>query len=283
MEIAVLDLGSTTFHLQHVRVESGDGFVTTLDTKRTPLLGAQVFQDGYIDRRSWLESLEAVWELLKASRACRPDHLVVVATSAIRSASNGLLLVREMERRHEVSVRILDPNEEARLAYLGHTTSPMIRGRRVAVIDLGGGSVEVAIGEGTHCLDSISLPLGAVRLRSKAANAAFTREDARALTKIVRPQLEPVAAMIARLSPDLTVFGSGSARAARRLLLRDGTEPGKTGPVELAALLSGLQRDLGASPERLVELGVEPPRAHSVLAAATIMTEILDVLGVAYA
>lgn len=283
MEIAVLDLGSTTFHLQHVRIEAGDRFETTLDTKRTPVLGAQVFADGFIDRRSWLESLEAVRELVTASQACRPDRLVVVATSAIRSADNGRELVREMERRHDLSVRILDPLDEARLAYLGHTTSAVIGGRRVAVIDLGGGSVEVALGEGTRCIETISLPIGAVRMRARAHAAAFTKEQARAVEAHVRAQLAPVASKVFARTPEITAFGSGSARAARKLLLRDSALPGKTGPVTALELRASLQRHIGMRSEQLIELGVEPARAESVLVAATVMVQLLDTLGVAEA
>src|SRR3954451_20992837 len=115
MEIAVLDLGSTTFHLQHIRVEDQGRFSTSLDLKRSLCLGSQVFARGFIDWSACAESLTAVWELLAASSAAKPDHRVAVATSAIRSASNGGDLVRELERTHRISIRLLTPDEEARL------------------------------------------------------------------------------------------------------------------------------------------------------------------------
>ncbi len=282
MEIAVLDLGSTTFHLQTVRVEPGERFITTLDTKRTPLLGAQVFVDGYLDRRSWLESLEAVRELVAAARACRVDRFVVVATSAIRSASNGAQLVREIERRHDVSVRVLEPSEEARFAFLGQTTSPLVGERRAAVIDLGGGSVEIAVGEHARCGDSVSLPIGALRMRARSTGA-FAQDDARALAKTLRPQIVAALEALSGAAPEVTVFGSGSARAVRKLLWRSSAVPGQTGPLDALELRANLQTYLGSSNEKLIELGVEPPRAGSVLIAATIMAEILDQLGVAHA
>ncbi len=280
MEIAVLDLGSTTFHLQHLRVDEAQRFTATLDTKRTPLLGARVFVDGFIDRRGWLESLEAVWELLCASRDCRPDHTCVVATSAIRSASNGIALVREIERRHLVKVRVLEPQEEAQLAYLGQTTSAAVGGRRVAVVDLGGGSVELAVGEGTRCIHAASLPIGAVRMRAQASELAFGRQAASLLALRLREPLVPALAAVRELSPDVVVFCSGSARAARKLLMRHTDQPGKTGPVELSALRYQLEEHLGLADSELIGLGVEPLRANTVLVAATIIVQILDLLGV---
>ncbi|HKP62424.1 MAG TPA: hypothetical protein VJV78_37075, partial [Polyangiales bacterium] len=171
MEIAVLDLGSTTFHLQHIRVDAQERFSTSLDLKRSLCLGRQVFARGFIDWSAWAECLNAVWELLEASNAAKPDHRVVVATSAIRSASNGGDLVRELERTHRTSIRMLTPEEEARLAYLGQSTSDVVGGRRVAAVDLGGGSVEIAVGEGTRCIHALSLPVGAIRVRAQGASA----------------------------------------------------------------------------------------------------------------
>ncbi len=60
MELAVLDLGSTTFHLQHIRVAEDGTFSTALDHKRTICLGTQVFADGYLNDRSWDEAASPV-------------------------------------------------------------------------------------------------------------------------------------------------------------------------------------------------------------------------------
>ncbi|HEX7481580.1 MAG TPA: hypothetical protein VF331_27495, partial [Polyangiales bacterium] len=243
----------------------------------------RVFIDGFIDRRSWLESLDAVWELMCASRDARPGYTSVVATSAIRAASNGPALVREIERRHLVKVRILDPNDEARLAYLGQSTTPLVGGRRVAVVDLGGGSVEIAVGEGTRCIHAASLPIGAVRMRAQARAAAFDRQAASALALHVREQLDGALSVVRELKPEVIVFGSGSARAARKLLMRGTAHPGKTGPIVLGDLRCGLDELIGLSSDELITLGVEAPRADTVLVSATIMIQILDALGAIHA
>ena len=278
MEIAVLDLGSTTFHLEHIRVDEAGRFETCLDAKRSLCLGTQVFTHGHIDRPSWNGCLNAVWELLAMSDAAKPSRRAIVATSAIRSARNGAELIREIERTHGVSVRVLSPHEEARLAYLGQSTSEVASGRRVAAVDLGGGSVEIAVGEGVRCIHAVSLPVGAIRVRATGA-IAFGPEEARRAAHAVRDLVTPALRDVRALAPELVVFGSGSARAARRLLLRDSGVPGKTGPIDAASFRARLETHLGYTPEALIELGVEPARADSVLAAATIMLEVLDGLG----
>lgn len=282
MEIAVLDLGSTTFHLQHIHVDGDGRFTTTLDQKRSLCIGTQVFTDGFIDSASWKACLAAVWELLEVSDSTKPTRRAIVATSAIRSASNGADLIREIERTHGVEVRMLSPQEEARLAYLGQSTSEVVGGRRAATVDLGGGSVELAVGEGTRCIHAVSLAVGALRLRVHGARA-FGPDEARRAAVQVRESLADSLREIKALAPEIVVFGSGSARAARRFLMRDTSRPGKVGPIESASFRTHLNADLGYTPAQLVQLGVEPARADSVLAAATIMLEIMDGLGAAHA
>lgn len=278
MEIAVLDLGSTTFHLQHIQVDDAGRFATSLDLKRSLCLGTRVFKDGFIDAASWEACLAAVWELLEASDATKPAYRTIVATSAIRSAKNGSELIREIERTHGVEVRVLSPNEEARLAYLGQSTSDVVGGRRVAAVDLGGGSVEVAVGEGTRCIHATSLPVGALRVRAEGGSA-FGREEARRAAVKVREIVSAPLRDIRALDPEIIVFGSGSARAARRLLMRDTSRPGKIGPIDSAIFRERLNAHLGFTEQQLIQLGVDPARADSVLAAATIMLEIMDGLG----
>jgi exopolyphosphatase/guanosine-5'-triphosphate,3'-diphosphate pyrophosphatase len=177
---------------------------------------------------------------------------------------------------------VLSPHEEARLAYLGQSTSDVVGGRRVAAVDLGGGSVEIAVGEGTRCIHATSLPVGALRVRAQGARA-FGREEARRAAVRVREIVASALQEIRSLSPEIVVFGSGSARAARRLLMRDTQRAGKIGPIETASFRAQLNAHLGFTPEALIARGVDPARADSVLAAATIMLEIMDGLCVPHA
>jgi exopolyphosphatase/guanosine-5'-triphosphate,3'-diphosphate pyrophosphatase len=272
MELAVLDLGSTTFHLQHIRVVDDGTFRTVLDHKRTLCLGTPVFADGYLNDRCWNEALEAITVLLEISSRRAVSARAVVATSAIRSAGNGAEWVSEIERRFGLPVRVLEPYDEARLAYLGQSTSPVVGGRRVAAIDLGGGSVEIAVGAGTRCIHAASLPLGALRMHATTSPGKLVS----ALRRVLSAPLAEVRA----LEPEIIVFGSGSARAARALLTRETALPGKTGPIEASTLAVALEALRHHTSEQLIALGVERGRAATVLIAGTIMSEMLGALQV---
>lgn len=280
MELAVLDLGSTTFHLQHFQADARGGLKSCLDLKNCTSLGAQVFADGYIDARSRVIALEAVDELLHASNLRGFTERTIVATSAMRSAQNGGELAREIEARHDCRVTILEPREEARLAYVGQLGYPALAGKRFAMVDLGGGSVELSVGRDDQIALTESLPLGAVRMRvTSAAHGGHHHESQlRALAGMLREQLiEPVRA-IQRLQPELIVFGSGSARAARKLLLRNDALPGKVGPIVTEDFRRELAALYGHTPEQLISLGVEPARSNTVLTSAAIMLQILELL-----
>jgi len=191
MELAVLDLGSTTFHLQHFQADAQDGPKSCLDLKICTSLGAQVFADGHIDARSRAIALDAVDELLQASNLRGFTQRTIVATSAMRTAHNGRALAREIEARHDCQVTILEPREEARLAYVGQLGYPGLAGRRFAMVDLGGGSVELSVGRDDQIALTESLPLGAVRMRvaSAAQGGSDHAAQLRALGGLLREQL----------------------------------------------------------------------------------------------
>jgi exopolyphosphatase/guanosine-5'-triphosphate,3'-diphosphate pyrophosphatase len=173
-------------------------------------------------------------------------------------------------------VTILEPREEARLAYRGQLGSPEVVGKRFAMVDLGGGSVELSVGRDQLPLFTESLPLGAIRMRIAAADSCDQ-------TASLRAQLRETLQAMARLEPELVVFGSGSARAARKLLLRDSAHPGKKGPLVTAELRRELHALAHHTPAQLTALGVEPARASTVLTSAAIMLQILELLGVEHA
>jgi exopolyphosphatase/guanosine-5'-triphosphate,3'-diphosphate pyrophosphatase len=277
MELAVFDLGSTTFHLQHFQADAQGGLKSCLDLKICTSLGAQVFADGYIDARSRAVALEAVDELLQASNRRGFTQRTIVATSAMRTAHNGRALAREIEAGHDCQVTILEPREEARLAYVGQLGFSGLAGKRFAMVDLGGGSVELSVGRDHQIALTESLPLGAVRMRVASAAHGGELYD---LGALLREQLiEPVRA-IQQLDPELIVFGSGSARAARKLLLRNAALPGKVGPIVTADFRRELTALYGHTPEQLIALGVEPARSNTVLTSGAIMLQILELLGV---
>jgi hypothetical protein len=224
MRIAVLDLGSTTFHLQHVELGEGT-FHCTLDEKLTLRLGDQVFPKGHFDAATRACVVNSVADLLTRSAAQRPDRTVVVATSPFRSADNGAALASELGQRFGVDVIILTAQREAEFAYLGNATFDHVDGLRTAVVDIGGGSAEVAVGEGARCMHALSLPLGAVRMgRLVASRRPFGQPEAGVLLDALRDAVDEPLREVRALRPSALVFASGTARAVIRDVMEANTE-----------------------------------------------------------
>jgi exopolyphosphatase/guanosine-5'-triphosphate,3'-diphosphate pyrophosphatase len=203
-----------------------------------------------------------------------------VATSPFRAANNGLEVARELGRRHAVEVDILSSRREALLAYLGNTTLPEVAGRRSLVVDLGGGSAEIAVGEGTRCIHAISLPVGAVRMSQLIArDQPFGHAAANTLSAALNQALQGALERVRGLKPERMVFASGTARAVRALIARGARGAGKDGPLCADDLRRGLAGHLGRTPEQLCALGVDRSRADTVLVAATVMNVLAELSG----
>ncbi len=271
MHITVLDLGSTTFHAQTFAVAADGSFVTRFDDRRALHLGRDVYRAGRISDDKWHQAIATVGELLDATARQHSDVTIAVATSVLRDAANGLAFRVELWNRYRLGVQLLTPEQEARFTYLGASTDPHVGGRRVAVIDLGGGSLEVAVGEGTRCLYAESLPLGALHVRARLGDGSDVLSDAALGTvhERVRQVGKDVLSQVRALGPERVVFASGTARNARLAAMQGTIAPGKTGLLTTARLRDALAHDD-------VHAGVVADDAVQV--AQAIMLATLDVL-----
>jgi exopolyphosphatase/guanosine-5'-triphosphate,3'-diphosphate pyrophosphatase len=258
MDIAVLDLGSSSFHLLHAFVHPG-GRVTRLSAMREAVQLASGLRDGHLDRDSRVRAMAAVARLAARIGEIAPARLVVAATSAIREASNGPALCQEILGRHGLLVEVLSPIEEARLAFAG-ARSEDGGSDRVVAVDLGGGSLELAAG---RALPSIVHSMSLGRL---------PRGCAESLARAVRAELAPVASALGKAGADRLLIASGTGRAVHRLvsaaphLVRD-------------ELRAQLPRILSSSPGELAARGVATHRLATIGTAAVILEAVMGALG----
>lgn len=110
------------------------------------------------------QALETIGKMKAIVGGFQVDDLRVVATSAVREAVNGRAFCRAVRRRHGIQVEVISSEEEARLAFASVSRHFDLDGRPTAVVDIGGGSVEVVLAAGTAIEEVYWLPLGAVRV-----------------------------------------------------------------------------------------------------------------------
>jgi len=179
--IAVVDVGSNSLRLV-VFERLGAALMPLLNEKVMCGLGRGIARTGRLSRDGVELAYANVQRFIALARALQVDHLAVIATAAVREASDGAAFAAEIERRNGVEVRIIDGAEEARLSAMGVLAGiPAADG---VVADLGGGSVELVQVEGSGGRPAVgagvTLPLGPLRLAEfgdnrKAAADAIDR------------------------------------------------------------------------------------------------------------
>jgi exopolyphosphatase/guanosine-5'-triphosphate,3'-diphosphate pyrophosphatase len=132
------------------------------------------------------EALRRSYDVLSEYRAfmdeAAVDRGLLVATSAVRDASNGVEFLDEARRRTGVEVRILDGREEATFSYVGATSGLVPDERSTMIVDVGGGSTELAV-EINGVLESYSMQLGCVRVTERALGKGVVSPESDAATR----------------------------------------------------------------------------------------------------
>ncbi|HNN93674.1 MAG TPA: Ppx/GppA phosphatase family protein, partial [Pseudomonadota bacterium] len=145
------------------------------------------------------------------------DGIVAVATSATREADNGGDFVRAMRDETGIDLQVISGEEEARLIYLGARSVLPLASRRALLVDIGGGSVEVMVGDARELYFQRSLKLGVLRLLSHLKGDPPSQDDRAHLAEFCHRALERVAAPMQRIGFDFVAISAGTARALHEL------------------------------------------------------------------
>lgn len=274
MDFASLDIGSNSFRLLVVRA-SGRSLIQLASERLTLGLGRHVKATGRIPSGVFDQALEAVVALVDKAREFRGIQLSAVGTSALRDAVNGVEFARAVQLRTRVTIEIVSGETEARLVYDGARSALPTLPARVVVVDLGGGSVEIAAGEEGWCMPIASLPLGFLRLgRAPGVGGSMDLSAAReAVQGLARDAVERARAF----HPQAWVFSGGTARslcAVSQRLFGGDSQPIPAGRVQKTAELLA-----SAEPSRLQEQGVEPGRIDTLGAGAALLAALVEAFG----
>jgi exopolyphosphatase/guanosine-5'-triphosphate,3'-diphosphate pyrophosphatase len=287
--IAALDLGSNSFHL--VVVEAGGPTsgaaapqIRVLErAKEMVRLGEATLVTGVIPTDGFERGLDAIARLRAVAARHAPEAFLVAATSAIREASNGAEFVAAAERVLDgARIRVIDGAEEARLIYFGARAELDLAGRRVALFDLGGGSLEVIVADASGIAFSASVKIGVLRLKDRflagQGDGAVGDEALETMREAVRRELEPVVASARAAGFDFVAFTAGTARALRAL---GGSLGGGSGGIGVSSLGATelILRSLPAV-ERAALPGVDRRRADTLLPGAVVLRAVLELSGV---
>jgi exopolyphosphatase/pppGpp-phosphohydrolase len=238
--IAAVDVGSNTIHLVVARVgadkHSLDILCDELDLTR---LGADISASGRIGQERATRAIAVLREQVERARGLGAQTVLGVATEGVRAAANREEFLARVRDEADITLQVVSGEQEAALTYWGATsTLPRSKERR-AVLDLGGGSLEVVVGEGTHVVWRTSVPIGSGTLHDR-----YTPSDPPTVAEL--DQAEAAAMEVLRsLDPPLPVENvtacGGTATTLVRLASRTLDSPAASLSGSSSTLLSAEQ------------------------------------------
>ena len=285
MIVGFIDIGSNAARLLVAELGPGRRW-RALEWAREPLrLGRRASgaagggEDG-TDPGEASRLIAAAGVFVARCRQLAAADVVAVATSAVREAPDRDGLIRRLREEAGLDVHVLRGEEEARLVYRGLAGTIDLQGRRALAMDIGGGSTEVAVGEGSQVLLAASLPVGAVRLTQALAPAGAdgrVGEDAwQALCERVREAASPVADDVRRLAPAEIFGGAGTVRSLVGMAGRE-VEGALLGREEAGRLAARLRRM--TQRDRVEKVGMFRDRADVIVAGSAVLLTVMDEFG----
>jgi len=284
MRLGVLDVGSNTVHLLIVDAHVGAAPVPASSHKRELRLAEHLTPAGDLTPEIVSDLTEVIVEGMAVAEDLGCTEIMAFATSALREAGNGEAVLRDVQQRTGLELQVLSGADEARLTFLAVRRWFGWSSRRLLVLDIGGGSLEIAGGIDEEPDVAASVALGAGRMaRQFFRSDPVAKDDLKALRKHVRTTIADVVPGITKLGPpDHAVATSKTFRSLARIT---GAAPAAEGPfvqrlLHREALREWVPRLAGMTVKQRAALpGVSPGRAAQVLAGAVVAEAALDLLG----
>jgi exopolyphosphatase / guanosine-5'-triphosphate,3'-diphosphate pyrophosphatase len=285
MRLGVLDVGSNTVHMLIVDAYPGARPLPAFSHKVELSLAAHLQPDNALSAVGEERLTEVVAEAVRIAEDKGVEDFIAFATSAIRDASNGEAVLARIREATGASIPVLSGDNEARLTFLAARRWFGWSSGRLLVMDIGGGSLELAAGQDEEPEAVMSLPLGAGRL----TRDWFTADpppagEVRALRRHVRAE---IARMVGGLRRGGAVdHAVGTSKTFRQLARIAGAAPSNEGFYARRYLKHS---DLSLWAERVVTMdraersrlpGVSEGRAPQMPAGAIVADAVMDLMGI---
>jgi exopolyphosphatase/guanosine-5'-triphosphate,3'-diphosphate pyrophosphatase len=282
MRLGVLDIGSNTVHLQVVDAHPGARPNPTTNQKVELQLHEYIDKSGMVTEEGVGLLNTAIDDAVAHAKEFETEEILAFATSAIRDAKNGKEILKELSEKHGIELQVLSGEEEAAITFLAVRRWLGWSSGRLIVLDIGGGSLEIAVGEDEAPELTASLPLGASRLtRDFLSGDPYKEKDIKELESHVRDGLKDA------VSKDLLQHGADHFVATSktfRTLARLGNHWFEDNPkyLKLASLEKIVTKLADMTNKQRAELpGVSETRAKQILSGAIVASSVMARLEIA--
>ncbi|NRB09993.1 MAG: Ppx/GppA family phosphatase [Richelia sp.] len=289
--LAAIDMGTNSVHMVIVRIEPAlPAFSIIGREKETVRLGDRHIATGDLKQENMKKTIAALGRFQEIAKSLHAENIVAVATSAVREAPNGKDFLQRVEEEVGLRVDLISGPEEARRIYLGVLSGMEFNNHPHIIVDIGGGSTEIILGDSHQERVLTSTKVGAVRLTGELIHSD-------PISNIEFQYLQAYAKGMLERSVD-EVLGSLKFGESARLV-------GTSGTIETLAMIHA-QEKLGYEPSTLngyqfslkelrdwvnrlrkmtynerVEIpGMPDKRSEVILAGAVILQKVMTLLGV---
>jgi exopolyphosphatase/guanosine-5'-triphosphate,3'-diphosphate pyrophosphatase len=276
VRLGVLDVGSNTIHLQVVDTHPGARPNPTFNHKEELRLTEYLTEENNISDEGITALRLAIKNAIAHSKSVKTEELLPFATSALREANNGSEIIAAINKDFEIDLQVLTGEEEAKLTFLAARRWFGWSSGRLLVIDIGGGSLEIASGIDESPEVAVTLPLGASRLtKSHLQGDPFTAKSVRALRDYIETQLESVLPTLVRHEDsDRAIATSKTLRTLARLCGDWYGGNGKNITIDAIRKISTRLAEMD-SEERTKLPGVSANRARQIVAGAFVTESVM--------
>jgi exopolyphosphatase/guanosine-5'-triphosphate,3'-diphosphate pyrophosphatase len=276
MRLGVLDVGSNTVHLQVVDTHPGARPNPTFNYKEELRLTQYLGEDHRISEEGITKLRDCIKNAIAQSLVAKTQELLPFATSALRDAHNGEEIIKSINKDFQIDLQVLSGEEEAKLTFLAARRWFGWSSGRLLVVDIGGGSLEMAVGTDESPEIAVSLPLGAARLTKDFLKGdPYSDKSVRNLRDHVENSLEQILpTMVKHQESDRAIATSKTLRTLARLCgdWFDGT--GNNISIDAIRKISNKLADMD-TPARAKLPGVSENRASQIVAGAFVAESVM--------
>ncbi len=286
MKIAIFDIGTNSIHMLVVEVREDLSFKILGHEKDTTRLGDGSFETKMLSAFSMQRAFEVIERFYKIAQRSQIKRMVAVATSAVREARNGGEFVDAIAKKTGMKVQVITGEEEGRLIFLGAKSSVETDSENALVIDIGGGSAELILGNDKGILFLESFKLGVARLTDHFIHRdPPSKNEIRELENHIRHELQKAIKKIKKIGFSKVI---GTAGTMINLASMAHVES-ESAPLRLVNHYEFKKRDLEKVCKKITRAdleerfhipGLDPKRADIIVAGGVLVSRIVKMLGI---
>jgi exopolyphosphatase/guanosine-5'-triphosphate,3'-diphosphate pyrophosphatase len=281
VRLGVLDVGSNTVHLQVVDASPGARPNPNINYKEEVRLAEYLSADGFVSAEGARQLREAIRRSLHEAKKVETEELLPFATSALREAKNGAEIIAKINEDFQIDLQVLSGEDEAKITFLAARRWYGWSSGRLLMVDIGGGSLELAVGVNEVPDVALSLPLGASRLtKDHLEGDPFSKKSIRNLRDHIEANLaEILPTLLMHQETDRAIATSKTLRTLARLCgdWIDGN--GKKLKIDSLRKITPKLADM-TQEERSELPGVSVTRARQITAGAFVAESVMRSLDI---